>query len=509
MEAYQHLFHMAKTLLSGGEDHQLPSFFLRRMVRLTGAAHGLIVVNEDGQFNEKMHIGFSGKDNDDQRRLCKSLVRRALGKRELVTSENLGKDQRFSDALSVQMKKGVAAMAVPLCNGNEIYAAVYLEKATGQEPFDDQAQILVREFAEMAGMALQLAVERDYLTRLKNHRNHPLVDFDFGDIVCRHPKMLAVLELVAQVADADATVLVRGETGTGKELIARAIYANSARRDKPFLTLHCGALPETLFETELFGHVKGAFTGADRDRLGRVVQAHGGTLFLDEVGEIPLPVQAKLLRFLQFGEYQRVGSDHVSTVDTRIVAATHQNLAKLVEEGRFRQDLYYRLNVIELTIPPLRERISDIPFLLEAFLRTYWRGPGEPLMSPEARCIFMTYDYPGNVRELAHAVERACLLARNGRIERNHLPETMHEVVVPDKVIETQEFGPGPVDYTNEELKELRQQVSKAATNRLERRFCEGLMARHHNNVVAAARAANMQTTYLYKLLARTGVPYK
>lgn len=504
MDVYQQLYTMAKTLLSGGEDHQLPAFFLRRMVVLTRAAHGLIVVNENGQFNEKMHLGYSGRDDDEGRRICRSLVRRAIAERVMVTSENIGMDTRLSGE-SVTLKKGVAAMAVPLLSGDEIYACIYLEKRVGDEPFDEHDQFLLREFAEMAGLALRMAVERDYLTRLDHHRREQ--PFDFGGIVCRHPKMLALLDLVAQVAPSNATVLVRGETGTGKELIARAIYLNSDRRQKPFVTLHCGALPDNLFEAELFGHLKGAFTGADRDRPGRIAQADGGTLFLDEVAEIPLAAQAKLLRFFQFGEYQRIGSDSVGKVDTRIIAATHQDLASLVASGKFRQDLYYRLNVVELNLPPLRERAADIPFLLDAFLSNYWRGTSEPVLSAEALRALTTHEWPGNVRELAHAVERACLLARNGRIERAHLPESVKgtTAVVESSTVAEVEW----VTYSNDELKEKRRLVTNAATAQLERDFCEGLMARFDRNVARAAQEAGLQTTYLYKLLARTGISYK
>ena len=505
MDVYENLFHMSKTLLSGGEDHRLPAFFLRRMVRLTNAAHGLIVVNEDGQFNEKMQLGFSGKQSEKDRRLCKSMVRRAIAKRTMVTSENLGEDSRFTGE-SVQLKQGVAAMAMPLISGNNVYACIYLERGQGDPPFSDEDQFLLREFGQMAGHALHLAVERDYLTRLSHQEAGK--PFDFGGIVCRHPKMLAVLDLVTQIADSDASVLVRGETGTGKELIARAIYLNSDRRNKPYVTLHCGALPENLFEAELFGHRKGAFTGADRDRQGRIAQAAGGTLFLDEVAEIPLPAQAKLLRFFQFGEYQRIGSDHVAKVDVRIIAATHQSLEEMVEQGRFRQDLYYRLNVVELELPPLRERAGDIPFLLDAFLAKYWQGKGDPIIAPEALRAIMSHSWPGNVRELAHSVERACLLGRNGRIELRHLPEALQTCAAELPTNLPDDSQTLLRHFTNEELKEMRQQVTKTATANLERSFCEGLMARHGSNVAEAAKAAGMQITYLYKLLARTGVPY-
>src|SRR5262249_33633966 len=231
-------------------------------------------------------------------------------------------------------------------------------------------------------------------------------------IVTRDPHMLELLRVVAQVADSEATVLVRGETGTGKELIARALHVNSGRRRRPFVILHCSALPASLLESELFGHIRGAFTGAERDRAGRIAQADGGTLFLDEVGEIPAEAQAKLLRFLQFGEIMRVGSDKVEKVDVRVVAATHQDLDAMIRERRFRQDLYFRLKVVELTVPPLRERPGDILLLADAFLQKKWRRPNErPRLTARAEKALVAHAWPGNVRELEGLIERACLLA--------------------------------------------------------------------------------------------------
>jgi two-component system NtrC family response regulator len=236
--------------------------------------------------------------------------------------------------------------------------------------------------------------------------------------------MQEVLSIVRRVAPSDATVLIRGESGTGKELIAKAIHHASARGAGPLVRVNCAALPETLLEPELFGHEKGAFTGASATRRGRFELAHGGTLFLDEIGDLPLSLQVKLLRVLQEREIERVGSSTPIAVDVRLLAATHRNLEALVREGRFRDDLYYRINVVTVTLPPLRDRREDIPRLLEHFLGVYAARNAKPIrgLTAEARDALLRYDYPGNVRELENLVERAVVLTRDDVIGLADLP---------------------------------------------------------------------------------------
>jgi two-component system response regulator HydG len=259
----------------------------------------------------------------------------------------------------------------------------------------------------------QLRAENQDLRRRLDAR------FDARNIVGRSPAMAALLETVAQVAPSEATVLITGESGSGKEMIAEAIHHNSPRREGPYITLNCAAVTETLLESELFGHEKGAFTGAGRRKEGRFVQAHGGTLLLDEVGEMPLSMQVKLLRVLQERELTRVGGEAVVAVDVRLVAATNQDLEEMVAAGRFRQDLYYRLNVVGLQIPPLRERREDIPLLAQHFLEVLSRQNRKAVtgFTPAAMDRLIRMDWPGNVRELRNAVERAVVLARASVID--------------------------------------------------------------------------------------------
>lgn len=248
--------------------------------------------------------------------------------------------------------------------------------------------------------------------------------FQMGDLVSRSAAMRRIFDILPQVAESNATVLIEGETGTGKELLARAIHNLSPRANKKFVPVNCGALPETLLESELFGYVKGAFTGAGRDKPGRFDLAEGGTVFLDEIGDISPALQVRLLRVLQERTYEPLGGTQTRRADVRIVAATHRDLADLMRKGSFREDLFYRLNVVNLDLPPLRKRKEDIPLLIEHFITRFNRRQAQAVKSvaPDALALLMAHDYPGNVRELENIVERAFVLCRSGRIERAHLP---------------------------------------------------------------------------------------
>jgi DNA-binding NtrC family response regulator len=252
------------------------------------------------------------------------------------------------------------------------------------------------------------------------------LDAKFGleHIIGRSPVMTEVFEIVRQVAPTRATVLVLGESGTGKELVARAVHQLSPRAQQPFVAVHCAALAPTLLESELFGHEKGAFTGAHERRIGRFEQAQGGTLFLDEIGEIDATIQVKLLRFLGERTFERVGSNRTQTADVRLVAATNKHLEEMVKAGKFREDLFFRLRVVEVVLPPLRERTGDIPLLAQSFLREFAKENGKPVadFTADALEALMNYSWPGNVRELRTSIEHAVVLSRGERISVRDLP---------------------------------------------------------------------------------------
>jgi DNA-binding NtrC family response regulator len=279
-------------------------------------------------------------------------------------------------------------------------------------------------FQELS-LVVERAVERARLLadneRLRDRLRGTAVE---GHIVASHPRMTDVLKMAEQVASSRATILILGETGTGKELVAELIHRASPRKSKPLVRLNCAALSESLLESELFGHERGAFTGAVGRREGRFEQADGGTLFLDEVSEIPISTQVKLLRVLQERSFERVGGNETVHVDVRIISASNRDLALRVREGAFREDLFYRLNVVNLALPSLRERASDIPELATFFLKRYAQENHKPLegMSDEALAALVSYGWPGNVRELENVIERAVVLCDAPRIEARHLP---------------------------------------------------------------------------------------
>jgi len=283
------------------------------------------------------------------------------------------------------------------------------------KPLDiDELKILVAKALRFH----QLEQENIYLKERLNDR------FDFSNIIGRSPSMTKLFETVALVAPSAATVLIAGESGTGKELIANAIHQNSPRKDQPFIKVNCAALPETLLESELFGHEKGAFTGAIARKQGRFQLAHNSSILLDEVAEMAPTTQAKILRVLQEREFEPVGSTQTIKVDTRVIVATNKNLEKEIQEGRFREDLYYRLNVVTVDVPPLRQRREDIPLLADFFLKQYAEKNRRPIegFTPRATDLLMRHDWPGNVRELENIIERAVIMARGEMITPMEFP---------------------------------------------------------------------------------------
>jgi len=254
----------------------------------------------------------------------------------------------------------------------------------------------------------------------------------FGDIISKSPKMEQVFDMIPVIAESDSTVLITGESGTGKGLVARAIHHLGPRKDRRFITVNCGAIPETLLESELFGYKAGAFTDARRDKPGRLALAQGGTVFLDEIGDISPSIQAKLLRVLQDKVYEPLGGVQSIQADVRIIAATNRDLGQLVREGRFRMDLYYRVNVIHLNLPPLRERMEDVPLLVNHFLARFSALKGKDIsgIAPEALAVLMGHDYPGSVRELENIIECAFVLCPGGIIQTHHLPKNLQPKIV-------------------------------------------------------------------------------
>jgi len=279
---------------------------------------------------------------------------------------------------------------------------------------------------QAAGVIKRAVLQEEEIHNLQSRLEIPA---EFAGIIGKDPKMQVIYKLIEDIAPTDATVLIQGESGTGKELVARAIHQKGPRRDKPFIVINCSAYPATLLESELFGHERGAFTGAIRQKTGRFEQAHGGTVFLDEIGEISPSAQIKLLRVLQTQRFERLGGEETLDVDIRILAATNKDLLQEVKNGHFREDLFYRLNVIPILLPPLRERHNDVPLLAQHFVRHFAAEQGKDVQgfSSEAMRLLLDYPWPGNVRELENSIEHATVLAKGGRIEASDLPSALRD----------------------------------------------------------------------------------
>lgn len=326
--------------------------------------------------------------------------------------------------------------------------------------------------------------QRDLRKQLKQLRTEVHGRYRFENIIGKSEKMRELFETVAHISDVAANVLIVGESGTGKEMIARAIHQHSVRAEGPFIPLNCAAIPETLLESELFGYVRGAFTDARKDRRGLFQEANGGVLFLDEISEIPLNLQAKLLRVIEDKEVRPLGANQAEKVDSRVVSACNRNVEDLVQEGRFRQDLYYRLNVIRIDLPPLRDRPEDIPLLVEHFMEKFAQQTKHKFhgIEPEALAAFMNHRWPGNVRELEHAIERAVLLGKEPTISVKDLPPQLsgrHDSTLP-----------------------LAEAVSKGYTLRdLEREYIARVMENTNGNKTEAAKILGVDRTTLYRKL--------
>lgn len=339
-------------------------------------------------------------------------------------------------------------------------------------------------------MSLQRALnQRKVIEENKNLKAQLDLRFGMENIVGHDHRMLRIYDMIDSVADTRATILITGESGTGKSMIARAIHRRSSRRDKPFVEVACGALPETLLESELFGHVAGAFTGATGDKMGKFKQADEGTIFLDEIGTASPSMQVKLLRVLQELSFEQVGGTKTFTIDTRVILATNEDLGSLVAQGRFRQDLYYRVNVINIELPPLRERISDIPLLANHFLAEACEEAGKRVggFTDHAMTVLQAYRWPGNVRELQNVIERAVLLGKSDKVGVEDLPAGV--------------LAAGPVH-----LEPVGSRSLKQALEAPERQIILEVLESNHWNRHATAEALGINRTTLYKKMKRLGL---
>ncbi|MFO1519891.1 MAG: sigma 54-interacting transcriptional regulator [bacterium] len=465
LSTYQGIFEISKRILSQMNLERLLDLILDEAIQLSGAERGFVVLIKEAGLEVQSARNMDKEGLKKAReKISQSIIREVLQTEKAVLTMDAGEEEKLKGADSVHRMKLRSVLAAPLKIGPEIKGVIYLDNRFASGVFQEKNAQVVSLFADQASLALShawlLDENRQRQKELEGHQkvilklNRALEDkvqvqeqelekakiliqsYDFDaprndrykEIIGESKAMKEVLQTLDRIMDSNVAVYIHGESGTGKELIARALHFNSPRKGKVYMATNCASYSETLLESELFGHVRGAFTGAEKDKKGIFEYADGGTVFLDEVADMSLGMQAKLLRVLQEGEIRPVGSNQMMKVDVRVVSATNKDLAEQVKQGKFRKDLFYRLNVVRINLPALKERRADIPKLVEHFMKKNKMGIPENFLSiePEATKALMAYDWPGNIRELENEISRALVMGK-GAITRDLLSENVRE----------------------------------------------------------------------------------
>ena len=412
-------------------------------------------------------------------RISRTVAEQVMREGVAVLCHNVIEDSSFNRAESLRASEVHSLLSVPLTIRERVAGLIYLDTGNPATQFDESHLQLLTAVGSVASVAIENAQHVEWL-QSENVRLHQEVNLEHN-MIGESPRMREVYRFIERIAPADSTLLIRGESGTGKELAAHAVHTNSERAGKPFVAINCAVLSEGLLESELFGHEKGAFTSAFAQKRGKLEVADGGTLFLDEVGELTPATQAKLLRVLQERRFERLGGTRTISVDVRVIAATNKDLEEAIRDGTFRQDLYYRLNVISLTLPPLRERREDIPLLAYYFAAKYSKKCKRLVsgISTEARACLSAYDWPGNVRELENAIERAVVLGNTDVIMPDDLPESLLETSHPQQA---------PLNYHE-------------AVNEMKRSFILKAIEQANGNYTEAAKLLGIHPANLHRLI--------
>jgi Nif-specific regulatory protein len=472
---------ISTALASLESPEQIQRKLLDSVLQFVPAEHGAVILL--GKDLEEF-ISVLGQHNvpgkEGPVRASRTAIQRALRDRVALLSNDVLAERALSDSDSLKAAQVRSLLAVPMILAGKALGIIYLATTDVLVQFDPSHLHLVTAIATVAGLALENARRREWLED-ETQRLRTEVEIAH-DMVGDSPPMQKVYRFIAKIAPSDSTVLISGETGTGKELAARAIHRNSPRAESPFVAINCAALTESLLESELFGHEKGAFTGAITQKKGKIEVADGGTLFLDEVGELAPTLQAKLLRVLQEREFERVGGTRPIKVDIRLIAATNRDLQEDVRSGRFRQDLYYRLKVVSVTLPPLRERREDIPSLASHLVTKHSRNCKRHVrgLSREAQECLLNYSWPGNVWELENAIERAVLLGSSDCILPEDLPEELLEQLPSTEALITK---------YHDGVREAKKQIILKA------------MQQAGGNYTEAAKLLGVRATYLHRLM--------
>jgi transcriptional regulator with GAF, ATPase, and Fis domain len=508
-----------KRLVRERSEQRLLAMIMDAAIDLTGAERGfLVLVTKDGLRVSVAHNLDGNPLTDPEMEISRTIARHAIARRRAVISDDAGVDERWSGMESVVALKLRSVLCVPLVTEKGVIGALYLDNRLSKGIFTERHLGLLEAFADQAALAIvnsrlnagmrrreqdlekknqeverlnsRLAAELTQVREdLRSRQGELEFRYDYSQIVGRSPAIRELLTTLDKVTDLNVPVFIEGESGTGKELVARALHFNGPRRAAKFVTENCSAVPETLIEKVLFGHVKGAFTGAQEDAPGLFEQAHGGTLFLDEVGDMAPEMQKKILRVLQDGEVRRVGGKTVHKFDVRIVCATNRDVEGLKESGEFREDLYFRLVVVRIRIPPLRERPEDLPVLVDHFLRVTCEEMGIPKKTVESGTLdrMAGYPWPGNVRELSNEIRRAVALSGD-RITIESLSERVRS-------------APAGPSFTLEDPRPLREVVEE-----VEKAMITRELARQAGNKTRAAEVLGLSRLGLRNKMQRYGL---
>ena len=481
------LLNFSRTLSSIRDVATLQQKVLDVVFEVAPADRAAVLMLEEGSEEFSSILGrYRGSGPEQPIQASQTILNQVIREGVAVLANDVIENESYRAADSLASPSVRSVLAAPMEAQGKLVGVIYLDASSSGVHFDAGLLQLVIALGNIAAMGMQNARHLEWLGG-ENRRLQQELNADHGMVGESQP-MRAVLEFISRVAGRESNVLIWGESGTGKELVARAIHANSARVDKPFVAINCAAITETLLESELFGHERGAFTGAVSQKKGKLEVAEGGTVFLDEIGELAVPLQAKLLRVLQEREFERVGGTRPIKVDIRLIAATNRDLKEAARAGSFRQDLYYRLNVVSVRMPALRERKEDISLLANFFARRFGEKVKRPVVgiSPKARACLLRYPWPGNVRELENAIERAVVLGSTELIQVEDLPEALVE--------ETAAEG-DPITALHEGLRQAKKELIERAIEQAGGNYTEaaGILGVHPNHLFRLIKTLNLK----------------
>ena len=478
------LYQFSERLLVTRDVQQLLEALLDGAIEATGAEKGFVLLLRDNKPEVRAARNLRQESIPDAvRQLSDSIVAKVIEARRPLIVSNAMSDVAFQRSESVMHLKLSSVMCAPLIAGGDLLGLLYLGNDRVANLFDPRGLDLITIFSAQASLILQNALLLDSLRTDNAELEKRLKGQKFGEIIGSVPSMMEVFRKVQKVAPTDISVLISGETGTGKELIAREIHTRGPRSSGPFVVINCGAIPENLMESELFGHVRGAFTGAVATRPGKFQQANGGTLFLDEIGELPLALQVKLLRALQERVVTKIGDSKPERVDIRVVAATNRDLEEEIKKGSFREDLFYRLNVVNVFLPPLRARGDDILVIAKYLLNKYTAELGSNVrgFTPNALIAIRKYDWPGNIRQLENRIKKALVLCDQSLI------------------------GPEDLDLTQEQMQPIL--PLDKAKEEFQRKYILEVLERNNGNRTKTARDLGVDPRTIFRYLEKEGGP--